>query len=339
MSYQLIKRLLFCLPAEFSHNFSLCFLKLINRVGLLKQNNYSMPVRVMGIMFKNPIGLAAGLDKNGDYIDALAKLGFGFIEIGTVTPKPQRGNPKPRIFRLTRQQSIINRLGFNNKGVDYLVEQVKQVGYEGVLGINIGKNASTPTDKAVDDYLICMRKVYAYASYITINISSPNTKNLRDLQFGEQFETLLASVKKEQSKLNKQYRKYVPLALKLAPDISLAELPALCDTIIQHKIDAVIATNTTVDRNFEQLSDHDKKISGGLSGELLTDKSTQILANLHLLLGEKIPIIGVGGITDANKAQDKFKAGAKLIQLYSGLIYVGPKIIGEISNKLLKATN
>ena len=282
----------------------------------------------MGLKFKNPIGVAAGLDKNGDYIDALAKLGFGFIEIGTITPKPQAGNPKPRLFRLPQSRAIINRMGFNNKGIDVLIANVKKARYKGILGINIGKNASTPIENALDDYLICLQKSYPYASYITINISSPNTVGLRDLQHGEFLNHLLSGLKAEQTRLSDQYGRYVPLLVKVSPDLDHAEIHDLAATILRHQIDGVIATNTTISR--ETVNSQE---TGGLSGAPLTTLSTSALHVLHQSLQGKVPLIGVGGIMNAQDAQAKFDAGADLIQLYTGLIYNGPFLLKSMMKK------
>lgn len=332
MFYALIRTLLFLLPAEFSHHLSLTLLKCLHRCKLLPQRHYHAPVSVMGIEFENPVGLAAGLDKNGDYIDTLAALGFGFIEVGTVTPRPQDGNPKPRLFRLPKAQAIINRMGFNNKGVDHLIEQVKKSHYRGVLGINIGKNYNTPIDKAVDDYLHCLRKVYPYASYITVNISSPNTANLRTLQQGDDFSTLLQALKQEQQLLQDHFERYVPIAIKIAPDLTETEVEQMAKALLQHQLDAVIATNTTINKESVTHLKHGDE-QGGLSGRPVTQTATDIIGRLHTILGEQIPIIGVGGIFSADDAKAKFDAGAKLVQLYTGFVYCGPNLIRECANK------
>jgi dihydroorotate dehydrogenase len=291
------------------------------------------PVTVMGLDFANPVGLAAGLDKNGDYIDALATVGFGSLEIGTVTPRPQPGNPKPRLFRLVEHQAIINRMGFNNQGVDYLLEQVNSSQYKGVLGINIGKNFDTPIDKATEDYLICLRKAYLAASYITINISSPNTKNLRQLQQGDEIKKLLFALKGEQLQLQKQYHKYTPIVVKIAPDLSDEEIQHIAGLLVEFSIDGVIATNTTLERSAVQghsLADE----MGGLSGAPVKQKSTHVVARLSDELQGKLPIIAVGGIMSYADAQEKLDAGASLVQLYSGLIYKGPLLVDEIMRGL-----
>ena len=284
----------------------------------------------MGLDFKNPVGLAAGVDKNGDYIDALAALGFGFIEIGTVTPRPQPGNPKPRLFRLPEHQAIINRMGFNNLGIDHLFAQVKQSRYKGILGINIGKNFDTPIEHAADDYLIGLRKAYAAASYITINISSPNTQNLRQLQQGDESRKLIAALKEEQLKLQQEHGKYVPLALKIAPDLSSEDISRIAKLLLEFEVDGVIATNTTIAR--DMIANHPlAHETGGLSGSPVKDKSTAVVKGLSAELQGKIPVIAVGGILSADDAQEKFAAGASLVQIYSGLIYQGPELIREIN--------
>jgi len=332
MIYKILRPLLFQLDAETAHEFTLNSLNKIHKLGLL--NLYSSDIvtetkTVMGIEFPSVVGLAAGLDKNGDHINALSALGFGFIEIGTVTPKPQDGNPKPRMFRLPSKQAIINRMGFNNKGVDYLVDQVKQSNFKGVLGINIGKNATTPIENAVDDYLICLRKVYQFASYVTINISSPNTKNLRQLQQGNEFKPLLSALKKEQSLLADKYDKYVPLVVKIAPDLGHEDVGVIAQVLLELGMDGVIATNTTISRDaVSGLTYGDE--AGGLSGAPLTTQSTNIVAQLYAHLGDEIPIIAAGGIMSSEDAKDKIEAGASLVQIYSGLIYKGPELIKHI---------
>ncbi|OIR06612.1 dihydroorotate dehydrogenase (quinone) [mine drainage metagenome] len=287
----------------------------------------------MGISFPSPVGLAAGLDKNGAVIDGMSALGFGFIEVGTVTPRPQPGNPKPRLFRVNEAQGIVNRFGFNNLGVDRLIDNVKAAKYKGVLGINIGKNFDTPIENAVDDYLICMRKVYAYASYITVNISSPNTKNLRALQEKEALSSLLATLKLEQEKLALQHGHYVPIALKIAPDLELEQINEIADLLVEHKIDGVIATNTTLSREMVQGLEHADEV-GGLSGAPVREKSTLVIQQLSQRLQGALPIIGVGGILSGADAVEKIAAGASLVQVYSGLIYKGPKLIHDICKTL-----
>ncbi len=305
-------------------------MKSLEQIGLLNHfitKAASTPRKLLGLTFENPVGLAAGLDKNGDYIDVLGSLGFGFIEIGTVTPKPQSGNPKPRMFRLEKDQAIINRMGFNNKGVDHLVGQVKKKKYQGVLGINIGKNATTAIENAIQDYLYCLDKVYAHASYITINISSPNTPGLRSLQGTEHLTSMLGELKKRQDQLANQHNKYVPLIIKISPDLNSQEIIDMAGAFLENKIDGIIATNTTLDRiNLNSIYANE---SGGLSGQPLFDKSTQVLSQLKKLVNGQIPIIASGGIMSADQAKTKIEAGADLVQLYTGFIYQGPSLIAE----------
>jgi dihydroorotate dehydrogenase len=301
--------------------------------SMISQNVASKPVKVMGIEFPNPVGLAAGLDKDGEAIDAFGALGFGFIEVGTVTPKPQPGNDKPRLFRIIPKNAIINRMGFNNLGVDNLVENIKKSRYKGVLGVNIGKNKVTPIEKSVDDYLYCFDKVYEYASYVTINISSPNTPNLRSLQLGEALEELVMALKKRQGELSEKYGKYVPLAVKIAPDLTDEEIEGICNIFLKHKVDGIIATNTTIAR--DEVKDFKNGLeTGGLSGQPVFEKSTDVLKKINQIVDGRIPIIGVGGVDSLEKAQEKFKNGAQLIQIYTGFIYEGPKLIQKIVNYL-----
>ncbi|QCO70918.1 quinone-dependent dihydroorotate dehydrogenase [Buchnera aphidicola] len=287
----------------------------------------------MGLTFKNKLGTAAGIDKNGEYIHSLSKLGFGFIEVGTVTPLPQIGNPKPRVFRVIPMEGIINRMGFNNLGIDNLINNIKKSNFKGIIGVNIGKNKNTRIENAIHDYLICIEKIYCYASYIAINISSPNTINLRNLQYGILFKNLLYQIKKKQKELHKKYLKYVPIAIKISPDLSTKELIYISKQLIKYKIDAVIATNTTVDHS--SVSGLENSLQkGGLSGFPLQKKSTEIISILSKNLQKKIPIIGVGGINSIKSAKEKIASGATLIQIYSGLIYHGPKLIKKIINKI-----
>ncbi|HOY24426.1 MAG TPA: quinone-dependent dihydroorotate dehydrogenase [Cellvibrio sp.] len=329
--YSHIRDLLFKLDAETSHEFSLDLIGAAERLQLINLCLPAIaanPVEVMGITFPNPVGLAAGLDKNGDYFNALGAMGFGFVEIGTITPKPQAGNPKPRLFRIPEAQAIINRMGFNNKGVDHLVAQVKRRRFKGVLGINIGKNATTPVENAADDYVICMQKTYAHADYITVNVSSPNTQGLRDLQFGDSLNRLLETIKNEQGKLQAEHGRYVPVAVKIAPDMDGDAVAQVAQSLLVQGIDGVIATNTTISR--EGVEDYKTSVeTGGLSGLPVRDKSTRVIRALYAELGERLPIIGVGGITDGANAVEKIKAGAKLVQVYSGFIYRGPALIRE----------
>jgi dihydroorotate dehydrogenase len=329
--YPWIRRLLFRFDAEWTHHATLAALKFFNALGLLRllvRRPPDHPVHVMGLDFPNPVGLAAGLDKNGDYIKPLAALGFGFIEIGTVTPRPQPGNPRPRMFRLPRAGAIINRMGFNNKGVDHLVSQVRRANYRGVLGINIGKNFNTPIDKAVDDYLFCLNKVYAYADYITVNISSPNTANLRQLQQGDELTQLLKALAAERESLQLQHQRYVPIAVKIAPDLDGEQIQAIAAAVTASGMDAVIATNTTIRREPVEGLPHAEE-AGGLSGAPVREASTAVIRALKPMLGE-IPVIGVGGIASADDAREKFDAGASLVQVYTGFIYEGPSLIREI---------
>lgn len=329
MSHQLIRSLLFKFDAEFSHDLTLKALSLSNKIGLLSFLNPPNPCKlrtVMGIPFQNPVGLAAGLDKNANHIDALGKLGFGFIEVGTITPRPQLGNPKPRLFRLPEVQGIINRFGFNNVGLEAAVENIRLSKYKGVLGINIGKNFDTSIERAGEDYLLCMKKVYQYANYIAVNISSPNTKNLRDLQETKALNILLAQLKDEQTRLADYYGRYVPIALKISPDLTNKHLDAISKSIIKNRIDGVIATNTTISR--ELVSDlFNGKEAGGMSGKPLFKLSNSIIRELHARLQGEVPIIGVGGIFSGEDALEKINAGAELVQIYSGLVYQGRKLV------------
>ena len=339
--YALIKPLLFQLDAECTHDLTLKTLKFAEKTGALNcypKEPICAPREVMGLSFPNPVGLAAGLDKNGTVIDGMSKLGFGFIEVGTVTPRPQPGNPRPRLFRVPAAEGIINRFGFNNLGVDNLVENVKMAKFDGgfshqILGINIGKNFDTPNEKAVEDYLLCMQKVYAHASYITVNISSPNTKNLRDLQEKEALSSLLGSLKLEQSKLAEKHGKYVPITLKIAPDLTPAQVIEIADLLMQHKIDGVIATNTTLTREAVKGMKNAEE-AGGLSGAPVRNLSTIVIQQLSKRLQGALPIIGVGGILSGADAVEKIAAGASLVQVYSGLIYKGPALIHDICSTL-----
>lgn len=334
MLYSLARPFLFSLAPERAHDLTLSLLKSSCKFGVMRQKIEPKPVTCMGIEFPNPVGLAAGLDKNGAYIDALASLGFGFIEIGTITPRPQAGNPQPRLFRIPKAHAIINRMGFNNEGVDQLVENVKASKFKGVLGINIGKNADTAVEDAVSDYLICLEKVYNYASYITVNISSPNTKNLRSLQSGHALTELLETLKKRQIELAEEFQHYVPLVLKVAPDLSEKDVQFIASQLLEFKIDGLIVTNTTLSREgVEQLPFGDE--AGGLSGAPVFEKSTQCLAAFSKLLKDQIPLIGVGGILQGDQAMIKQQAGAQLVQLYSGLIYTGPRLIKDCVDSMI----
>ena len=333
MLYSLARPLLFSLAPERAHELTLSLLKSSHKMGLMRQNVAAKPVTCMGIEFPNPVGLAAGLDKNGAYIDALAGQGFGFIEIGTITPRPQAGNPHPRLFRLPQVKAIINRMGFNNDGVDQLVENVKAAKFKGILGINIGKNADTPVEKAVDDYLICLEKVYNYASYITVNISSPNTKNLRSLQSGDALTELLETLKNRQLELAQEYQHYVPLVLKVAPDLDNSDIAFIAKQLLRFKIDGLIVTNTTLSREGVEGLEHAEE-AGGLSGAPVFEKSTACLAAFAAVLKGQSPLIGVGGILSGADAAAKKQAGASLVQVYSGLIYTGPKLVKDCVDAL-----
>ena len=328
--YSLARELLFKLSPETSHELSIELIGAGGRLGLngLLCQAPRLPVKVMGLEFANPVGLAAGLDKNGDAIDGFAQLGFGFVEIGTVTPRPQPGNPKPRLFRLPAATAIINRMGFNNQGVDHLLARVKAAKYRGVLGINIGKNFDTPVERAVDDYLICLNKVYNHASYVTVNVSSPNTPGLRSLQFGDSLKQLLEALRQRQEDLTVEYGKRVPLAIKIAPDMSDEETVEVARALIETGMDAVIATNTTLSRNgVEGLPFADQ--AGGLSGAPVREQSTHVVSVLAGELAGRLPIIAAGGITEGSHAAEKIAAGASLVQIYSGFIYRGPALIAE----------
>ncbi|EHO0241236.1 quinone-dependent dihydroorotate dehydrogenase [Escherichia coli] len=336
MYYPFVRKALFQLDPERAHEFTFQQLRRITGTpfeALVRQKVPAKPVNCMGLTFKNPLGLAAGLDKDGECIDALGAMGFGSIEIGTVTPRPQPGNDKPRLFRLVDAEGLINRMGFNNLGVDNLIENVKKAHYDGVLGINIGKNKDTPVEQGKDDYLICMDKIYPYAGYIAINISSPNTPGLRTLQYGEALDDLLIAIKNKQNDLQKIHQKYVPIAVKIAPDLSEEELNQVADSLVRHNIDGVIATNTTLDRSLVQgMKNCDQ--TGGLSGRPLQLKSTEIIRRLSQELNGRLPIIGVGGIDSVIAAREKIAAGATLVQIYSGFIFKGPPLIKEIVSNI-----
>lgn len=336
MYYPFVRKALFTLDPERAHEVTFQQLRRVTGTPLewlVRQNVPSKPVTCMGLTFKNPLGLAAGLDKNGECIDAFGAMGFGSIEIGTVTPRPQPGNDKPRLFRLVEAEGLINRMGFNNLGVDNLVENVKKAHFDGVLGINIGKNKDTPVEQGKDDYLISMDKIYPYAGYIAINISSPNTPGLRSLQYGEALDDLLGAIKIKQQALQELHHKYVPIAVKIAPDLSEEELIQVADSLVRHNIDGVIATNTTLDRSLVQGMEHCDE-TGGLSGRPVQLKSTEIIRRLSQELNGRLPIIGVGGIDSVIAAREKMAAGASLIQIYSGFIFKGPPLIKEILNHL-----
>lgn len=331
MFYSAFRPVLFALDAEKAHQLALSVLDKTACFVPSPQLNTS-PTKVMGITFPNKVGLAAGLDKNGEHISALGKMGFGFIEVGTVTPLPQNGNPKPRLFRLVENEAIINRMGFNNYGVDALLRNVKKANYDGVIGINIGKNKDTPNERASDDYLYCLDKVYPLADYITANISSPNTVGLRELQGDDSIKQLIDTLKERQAQLAKDFG-YKPIVIKIAPDLTDEAVIGLAKIFKQHAIDGVIATNTTIDKTAVEKHSLAQE-QGGLSGSPLTKQSTHVIRTLHSELGADVPIIGVGGIMSAADAEEKLTAGASLVQIYSGLIYRGPQLVRDI----IKAT-
>lgn len=333
-TYGLAKRLLFTMDPESAHNATMKALQKAYDCDLTRGMTHDLPmapVTVMGLSFKNPVGLAAGLDKDGTHIDALGNLGFGFIEVGTVTPRAQPGNPKPRMFRLPKAQALINRLGFNNHGLDAFIANVKRSKYRslgGILGLNIGKNADTPMDKAIEDYLMGLAGVYPHADYVTINISSPNTKNLRDLQSGDALDALLAAIDQKRNELAQEHGRRVPIAVKIAPDVDQAQIDAITAALTRHHMDAVIATNTTITRDSVRGMPHATE-TGGLSGAPVHQLSLAVIRQLRERLGEGFPIIGVGGVVSGHHAAEKIAAGANLVQLYTGLIYRGPALIGE----------
>ncbi len=336
LAYPLIRPFLFALPPELAHHLALPLLEAAQTFHLTPLLVWKVPARpctVMGLKFPNPIGLAAGMDKDGEYIEGLAALGFGFIEVGTVTPRPQPGNPTPRLFRLPQAEALINRMGFNNQGVDYLVKNIQQTRFAGVLGINIGKNFDTPLERAVEDYLTCFYKVYPYADYIAVNLSSPNTPGLRRLQHGAELERLLEKLKAAQTQLKTEHARYVPLVIKIAPDLTVAEVATIADQLITYQIDGVIATNTTVSRAGVETLPHAEE-SGGLSGRPLLTRSTEIVRQLKELLQGKIPIIASGGVMTTNDVLTKLHAGASLVQIYTGLIYRGPTFVKDIIRTL-----
>jgi dihydroorotate dehydrogenase len=335
--YALAKPFFFCLDAERAHDLGLAAVETAYRTGLnslLSAKPAPLPTRVFGVDFPNPVGLAAGLDKNGTHIDALASLGFGFIEIGTTTPRPQSGNPKPRMWRLPEHEAVINRLGFNNDGVDALLRNADRSKFRGVLGINIGKNKDTPNERAIDDYLFCLERVYARATYVTVNISSPNTQGLRDLQEEETLTRFIGTLREAQERLaSKHGRK--PMLLKIAPDLGDAELDGMAAVLLDAGIDGVICTNTTIDHSRVQGAPHAEE-TGGLSGKPLFDKATSVLRKMTDRIGRKIPVVGVGGILSGADAVAKMDAGASLVQFYTGMIYRGPNLIEECVESIRK---
>jgi dihydroorotate dehydrogenase len=337
MMYELIKPILLRLDPELAHDISLRALNITDQVGILKPNIASTAtssVTVMGLTFRNPVGLAAGLDKNGDFINCLTNLGFGFIEIGTVTPLAQPGNDKPRLFRLKHEESLINRMGFNNKGLEHLLNRVKKNSSDIILGINIGKNKHTPLHLANDDYVLGLERSYAHASYVAINISSPNTEQLRDLQSKDNLRELLVAIKDSRTRLEDVHGFRKPIALKIAPDLDSDQIKHIADLVFEHQIDAIIATNTTISRPTSDA--YAVRETGGLSGRLLQDLSTNIVYQLHEITNGEIPIIGVGGILDAKDAANKIQAGASLVQIYTGLIYRGPRLIRECVSEIAR---
>jgi dihydroorotate dehydrogenase len=332
MLYRAVRPLLFALEPETAHSLTLRALDCLERLGVASiaaDRASPSPTRVMGLDFPNPVGLAAGLDKDGEHIDGLAALGFGFIEIGAVTPLPQAGNPGPRLFRLPEAEALVNRLGFNSRGADAVVDNLRRARYRGVLGVNIGRNAGTPNDRAHEDYAACLRKVYPHASFVTANVSSPNTQDLRELQRSDELDRFLAALVAERDRLAAQHGKRVPLAVKVSPDLDDAGIAAVADRVAARGIDAVIATNTTVSREgVEHLPA--ARQQGGLSGAPLRRRATSVVATLRRSLPAGVAIIGVGGIASAADAREKLDAGASLVQLYTALVYKGPRLVGEI---------
>ncbi|HNW63847.1 MAG TPA: quinone-dependent dihydroorotate dehydrogenase [Piscinibacter sp.] len=337
--YPLTRSFLFGLDAEIAHDLTLGMLARIQHTPLIRavaQPRIDDPVTVAGLRFPNRIGLAAGLDKNGRCIDGLAAMGFGFIEVGTVTPKAQPGNPKPRIFRLPQARALINRLGFNNDGLDAFLANVKRARFRsqgGILGLNIGKNAATPIENAVDDYLIGLDGVYPHADYVTVNISSPNTKNLRALQTDEALDALLSAVQERKARLAARHGRQVPVFVKIAPDLDEAQVTVIAETLKKNGIDGVIATNTTIAREAVKHLQHGDE-AGGLSGRPVFEASNRVIRQLRAELGSAYPIIGVGGVMSGADACAKREAGADLVQVYTGFIYGGPPLIIEAAQAL-----
>lgn len=333
--YKIARSLLFKLDAEKAHDVSINGLRALQSLGLtplLEPNLKNNPINIMGLNFPNRIGLAAGLDKSGQCINGFGSMGFGFVEVGTITPKPQSGNPKPRLFRLKEHNAIINRMGFNNPGIENAIDNIikSSKGYSGIVGVNIGKNKITPNAEALDDYMKGLRSFYNIADYIAVNVSSPNTSGLRELQSPEYARKLISPLMKERDLLSHQYEKIVPIAVKLDPDMQRDQIMALAELFLELKIDAVIATNTTVSR--DKVQDHNlSQELGGLSGKPLHSQSNDAIHNFKNSLNDEIPIIGVGGILSKKDAEEKIEAGAKLLQIYTGLIYRGPALIREIA--------
>ncbi|ARP75543.1 quinone-dependent dihydroorotate dehydrogenase [Bordetella genomosp. 6] len=333
-AYPLARPALFAMDAETAHEVTLAQLQRAYDCGLTRKLLHAQPeapATLMGLPLRNPVGLAAGLDKNGAHIDALGNLGFGFVEVGTVTPRAQPGNPKPRMFRLPRANALINRLGFNNQGLDAFIANVQRSQWRsqgGILGLNIGKNADTPIERAADDYLIGLAGVYPHADYVTVNISSPNTKNLRALQGGDELSALLGQLQERRLALADQHQRHVPLAVKIAPDLSDDQVDAIAEILPRHGIDGVIATNTTLARDAVQGLPHAEE-AGGVSGAPVHELSLRVIERLRSRLGDAVAIIGVGGILSGRQASEKMAAGAQAVQLYTGLIYRGPALVGE----------
>jgi dihydroorotate dehydrogenase len=336
MWYPLFKSVAFRLNPEFVHEATLKALRLTHRTGkphFLAGPVPDKPVEVMGLRFPNPVGLAAGMDKNGDCIDGFGSLGFGFVELGTVTPRPQPGNAKPRLFRLPEHEALINRMGFNNHGVQHLVGRIQRSRFDGIVGVNLGKNFDTPIERAPEDYVLGLEAVYGLADYVTINISSPNTTNLRELQKGDAFAALLEALAQARNRLAQQHQKHLPLAVKIAPDVTEEQLDAMVEALVAHGMDAVVATNTTLDRT--AVAGHALAAqAGGLSGAPVRARSTDVIRGLRRRLQGRMPIIGVGGIFSAADAKEKIEAGASLVQLYTGLVYRGPALVREIVKAL-----
>ena len=329
--YNLIRPILFLLDAETAHHFTLSILKIFHAFNLTKvlfRTPKKQEVSLMGLTFPNRIGLAAGMDKDAEYIDALGSLGFGFVEVGTVTPRPQPGNPKPRLFRLLKHKALINRMGFNNKGISCLVENLKNSFYPGVVGVNIGKNLSTANEDALNDYLVCLERSFIVADYIAVNVSSPNTKGLRDLQALEPLRNLLSALINKRNQLSKDLVRDVPLLVKIAPDMGQEQLQEIADLVKELKLDGIIATNTTIDRALVSDSALASQ-AGGLSGAPLTEKALKVVGDLRKFLGKEFVIIGVGGVMNSGDAKRMLEAGADLVQIYSGLVYRGPELIKE----------
>lgn len=336
--YSLARPLLFALDPERAHELTLASLDGLAASGALAITAgppVDDPVELMGLRFSNRVGLAAGMDKDGAHIDALARMGFGSIEVGTVTPRPQAGNPRPRMFRLASHQALINRMGFNNAGADAFVANVQRSRYEGVLGLNIGKNADTPIERAIDDYLECLRKVYPHAGYVTINISSPNTRNLRQLQGADELDRMLDRLREARDRLATEHERQVPMVLKIAPDLEPAQIDSITAALLRHGVDGVIATNTTTARETVSGARHARE-AGGLSGAPLLGLSNRVIRALRQRLPTEYPVIGVGGIFSGADARSKIEAGASLVQIYTGLVYRGPALVSECARALAR---